>query len=266
MNNLTHPTYIKARDLILKSEGRTIEDEFEIKILKRAYTGYWDINGEKIHYGDCLEFHSYDGAIWIGEVIYEDAIATVGILNKKNVKNPKDWNQNHDWIESRWWGTDVGYGELGSWNCDRKTLSQIAGHFKSSDEMFKVRAKFNDRYGACASNDDLQREIPVKKVEKPEEFSNGDYEKTIKASIPKEISLDRVLMALKRGIVVAGKLQLENVFVDEEKIVIQTFDLDREFEWEIEKPLHLQSEKVWEKIVEILKNFMSSTSNVYFKN
>ena len=27
MNHLTHPTYIKARDLILASEGRTLEDE-----------------------------------------------------------------------------------------------------------------------------------------------------------------------------------------------------------------------------------------------
>jgi hypothetical protein len=148
------------RNLISQLEAEAVERVKQ----GRIYTGYCDKNGDKIFYGDTLEFNDSSGAIWQSSVVHEDGYATVSRLDVVCIKNPKDWKEKHDWTKSRWWSTLVGYGEMGSWNCARATLPDIAGYFKNSDEMFAVRDKFNKKYGKFHSNRHLQRELPVKIV------------------------------------------------------------------------------------------------------
>jgi hypothetical protein len=62
---------------------------------------------------------------------------TVSITDAEQVKNPKNWNQEHDWIKSRWWSATVGYGEWGTWNCPRRPLTEIENGFGSTQEDFE---------------------------------------------------------------------------------------------------------------------------------
>lgn len=144
---------------------------------EEEYTGFCDKTGTKIYSGDWLEFISqYEGEqIWVGQVIFEDGVWTIDITNKKIIKHSKKWSEKYpdrDWTNTRAWACDVGYGEYGSWNDRRKSISEIAGYFKSPDEMFKVRNLFNKKYGEFHSNYNLERELPVLIVKGEKKESN----------------------------------------------------------------------------------------------
>lgn len=123
------------------------------------YTGFCDKEGNKIYIGSKVQFNSWQGAVWNGIVVYEDGVFTVSILNAEQVENPKDWNKEYDWIKSRWWGTRVGYGEYGTWNCARKSLIDITGMFSNYDDYKDAQDKCQKRYGGYTHNY-LQRPLP----------------------------------------------------------------------------------------------------------
>lgn len=100
-------------------------------------TYLYDKTGEMIHVGDRVEFTDYSGAQWSGIITFEDGVFTVSILDVECLKNPDDWTRAHAWTDSRWWGTQVGYGEYGSWNCPRKPLTSIAGNFKDFETEYR---------------------------------------------------------------------------------------------------------------------------------
>lgn len=168
MNNLTHPTYIKARDLILKSEGRTIEDEL-------GFGCYVDLFDHRV------------------------ILPILKIIKSKNKYVPHSITFEHGTITP------------------------------------------------CSANDYNQ--------------FNGKHEMGGWFNLGRPISLDRVLMTL-------GKIEYEEEFFDtitclllRDSLLVQLEHCDyyassrykELFNWDYGKPLHLQSEKVWEKIVEILK-------------
>ncbi len=124
------------------------------------YTGFCDKEGTKIFLGDKVQFTSWQGAVWNGFIEIDDGMITVSILNVEQVKNPKGWNKNHDWIESRWWGTQVGYGEYGTWNCTRKHIAEIAGYFGTHKEFKEVQEKCLKKYGGY-THEYLHRPLPV---------------------------------------------------------------------------------------------------------
>lgn len=111
-------------------------------VMRRS--GLFDITGKEIRVGDRLRFlpckatkAANDGCIWDGTVTFEDGMFTISTLDAEQVKNPKKWDQKHDWIKSRWWGSTVGYGEFGSWNCPRRPLTEIQNGFGSRQEDFE---------------------------------------------------------------------------------------------------------------------------------
>ena len=112
------------------------------------YTGFCDEEGTKIYLGNKVQFTSTTGAIWNGIVVYEDGVFTISILNAEQVINPKDWKNKYDWIESRWWSSQVGYGEFGTWNVARKSLIDIAGMFKSFEQFKEAQEKCHSKYGS----------------------------------------------------------------------------------------------------------------------
>lgn len=64
--------------------------------------------------------------IWEANTQFEDGVLTVSILDVVCIENPKGWDNEHDWTESRRWSTSVGYGEYGSWNVARQPLTHFA--------------------------------------------------------------------------------------------------------------------------------------------
>jgi len=127
------------------------------------YTGFCDKEANKIFIGDRLEFYDYSGAIWRGNVEYDDGIVTVSILNLEQVKNPDNWIVKHDWIKSRNCGCKIGYPEYGTWNHNRKQLIDIAGMFKSYDEYKYIEDKYVEKHGGYA-HDSLFRPLPCLKI------------------------------------------------------------------------------------------------------
>ena len=123
------------------------------------YTGFCDITGERIFLGSRLQFTDYSGAVWQGDVEYDDGVITVSILGLEQVMNPDGWSQAHDWIDSRHCGCRIGYPEYGTWNHNRKQLIDIAGMFKSYDEYRGVQDKYLEKYGGFA-HETLFRPLP----------------------------------------------------------------------------------------------------------
>lgn len=125
----------------------------------KNYTGFCDITGERIFIGSRLQFTDYSGAVWQGNVEYDDGIITIDILHLEQITNPKDWKQSHDWINSRHCGCTIGYPEFGTWNHNRKQLIDIAGMFKSYEEYKLVQDKYIEKYGGY-SHESLFRPLP----------------------------------------------------------------------------------------------------------
>jgi hypothetical protein len=118
-------------------------------------TGVYDKQGELIFVNDRLRFFSspahtcHTGNIWDATVIFEDGVYTVDILSAKQVKNPKDWDMQHDWVKSRSWACLVGYGEYGTWNVPRKCLADISTGFgsKHPEDFESYYKPMAEKYG-----------------------------------------------------------------------------------------------------------------------
>ena len=133
---------------------------------QKIYTSYCDENGNKIYLGDIAEFKDISGAVWQSRIVMEDGYPTVQTFGKYPilVKNPTVWEEKHDWTKSRHWSVGVGYGEYGSWNCNRTPLVDIAGYFKTSEDYKKATDKFNKKYGKYANSEQLSRPLPIRIV------------------------------------------------------------------------------------------------------
>lgn len=104
-----------------------------------------DINGKTIEICDYLLFKHYNGCQWIGKVIFQDGVLTVSVDSDDimQMKNPVGWDQEHDWIQSRHWGSIVGFGEFGTWNCPRQPLTLIVDTWRDyENELRPLQDKF----------------------------------------------------------------------------------------------------------------------------
>lgn len=134
-------------EVIAEDGTRSYSDWAKYEPINKAVimqrVGLRDIRGRKIWVGDRLRFlrspadtKGIHTGIWEGVVEMEDGVFTVSILDIVNVENPATWDQPHDWVKSRWWGTTVGYGVDGPWNCHRKSLADIHTGFGNEYEAF----------------------------------------------------------------------------------------------------------------------------------
>lgn len=102
-------------------------------------TGLFDKYGQEININDLVLFEHKDGCKWAGVVIFEDGVITICCWEMViQIKNPKKWDMQHDWINSRWWSTKVGYGEFGTWNVPRVPITRIADQFENPESYIDV--------------------------------------------------------------------------------------------------------------------------------
>lgn len=87
------------------------------------YTGLFDKNGKKIFEGNILEFKDEYG-IWRSSVVFERGLFGIDVYNKKQVKNPENWNKEYPIVDSRGWGCTWGYEEFGTAHTYRKPLAR----------------------------------------------------------------------------------------------------------------------------------------------
>ena len=152
-------------------------------LIPMQFTALYDRNGKEIFEMDRLRFFKCPAtpaseiseSIWDATVIFEDGVWTIDILTPKQVENPKNWTQTHDWIKSRSWSTLVGYGEYGNWNVPRQPLTKIDNGFGSNQEAFEKHYKpiaekigFGKRF--------LNAEVIGNKFENPELLEGGQGE------------------------------------------------------------------------------------------
>ena len=112
------------------------------------FTGLFDKYGQPIKLNDLVLFRdNHDGCEWAGVVTFEDGVVTIcSFQNVIQVKNPRNWNQKHNWVDSRSWACQVGYGEFGSWNVPRQSITRIANNFKTAEDYLAVKIRYNYDY------------------------------------------------------------------------------------------------------------------------
>lgn len=99
------------------------------------FAGLYDKNGNKIFEGDVLEFNDEYG-IWRASVVFTRGLFGIDVYNKKQIKNPENWDREYPITQSRGWGCAWGYEEFGTAFSHRKPLAQIT-LYKGKEEDYK---------------------------------------------------------------------------------------------------------------------------------
>jgi len=113
-------------------------------------TGVYDIDGRQIMLGDRLRFlpHSEIGKPmdeeWEADTTFRDGCVTIEWATAKQIRNPSNWDQGHDWIKSRNFSCTVGISEFGV--SFRQPITRIAHASKELHD--KLTDQFPPRINA----------------------------------------------------------------------------------------------------------------------
>ena len=140
------------------------------------YTGFCDILGNKIHLGDQLLFNDPTSGMWTAYVGFYDGQVTIRLLDIKQIRNPINWDMDHDWIASKGWGRLVGSNGKTHWNMPRQGLSNIAGTFGRESEYRKSIQNFKEKNPLNNVLNDLFRPLPVINLSKEPPVLDNDVD------------------------------------------------------------------------------------------